>query len=93
MLNAFHVHTGDTKYTLEEAIAMMKEVDTFFKKCKQDVKEFYSINTQLQGPQGCVSSVFSDNVQTLLYTLQSLLKDYEEMHQKVISKATFSKIS
>ena len=35
MLNAFHIHTGYTKYTLEEAIAMMKEVDTFFKKCKR----------------------------------------------------------
>ena len=68
---------------------MMKEVDTFFKKCKQDVKEFYSINTQ--GPQGCVSSVFSDNVQTLLYTLQSLLKDYPNLKDKINTQAISTK--
>ena len=66
---------------------MMKEVDTFFKKCKQDVKEFYSVSTQLQGPQGCVSSVFSDNVQTLLHTLQSLLKDYPYLKEKISTQA------
>ena len=62
---------------------MMKEVDTFFKKCKEDVKDFYSINTQLQEPQGCVSSVFSDYVQTLLHVLQSLLKDFPHLKDKI----------
>ena len=70
---------------------MMKEVDTFFKKCKQDVKEFYSVSTQLQGPQGCVSSVFSDNVQTLLHTLQSLLKDYPYLKEKISTQAISTK--
>ena len=66
---------------------MMKEVDTFFKKCKEDVKDFYSINTQLQGPQGCVSFVFSDNVQTFLHTLQSLLKDFPHLKDEISTEA------
>ena len=57
----------------------------------KSVSEFYSINTQLQGPQRCVSSVFSDNVQTLLYTLQSLLKDYPNLKDKINTQAISTK--
>ena len=94
MLDAFHIHTGDKKYTLEDAVSMLKEVDTFFKNYKEDVKDFYSINTQLQGPQGCVSSVFSDNIQTLLHTLQSLLpllKDFPHLKDKISTQAISTK--
>ncbi len=91
MLNSFHVHTGDRKYTLEQVIDMMEEVDTFFKKCKEYIKESYHINTQLQGPQGCVSAVFSGNVDNLLHTLKSLLKDYPSLKDKISTRAISTK--
>ena len=56
---AYGIHSSkdDKPPSLDEAINLMKSVEAFDKKCKNDIKESYKLNIQLQGPQGCVSKV------------------------------------
>ncbi|CAC5382876.1 unnamed protein product [Mytilus coruscus] len=85
LYDCFKVHT-EVGCTLPESL---KNVDDFFSKASQNVEASYKLTTVVQGPQGCVSRMFQDNIKTLLGCLQSLMEDYPvivpEIKHEVIS--------
>ena len=67
----------------------MTEVNKFYDKSKCDINATYNLTSKPQGPQGFVSSVFTDNIKTLCEVLESLRDDYPE-HVDSISTASLS---
>ena len=69
----------------------MKSVCAFDKKCKTDIKEEFKLNINLQGPQGCVSSVYSSNVSKHVSILEALRDDYPDQKAEIRTSAIGSK--
>ena len=90
---AYHIHAGkdDTHPNLDQAITLMKSVCAFDKKCKTDIKEEFKLNINLQGPQGCVSSVYSSNVSKHVSILEALRDDYPDQKAEIRTSAIGTK--
>ena len=69
----------------------MESVQKFDDKCKQDIREEFNLHTQLQGPQGCVSSVYSSNVAKHVKILQALRDTYPEIKSEIKTSAIGTK--
>ena len=59
--------------------------------CKQGIREEFNLHTQLQGPQGCVSSVYSSNVAKHVKILQALRDTYPEIKSEIKTSAIGTK--
>ncbi|CAC5401908.1 unnamed protein product [Mytilus coruscus] len=56
LYDCFKVYT-EVGCTLPESLNKLKNVDDFFSKASQNVMASYKLTEDVQGPQGCVSSV------------------------------------
>ena len=52
--DGIHLGKGDKHCTPNEAINLMKSDESFDKKWKNDIKESYRLNMQLQGPRDVI---------------------------------------
>ena len=85
--DAFNIHmpkSADTS-TLSDAISLMTKVVEFDKKLKQDIREKYNLRADapLQGPEGAMSTVFSQSVSSTLICLESLSADFPTLINKM----------
>ena len=83
LLDAFHLNSGGQVYNLEEALALMINVQKCDEDLKKGVRNNYDITDQLQGPQGSVLSVFSASLVMLVDCLISLQPDYPSLKTHV----------
>lgn len=90
--SAYDIHTDKTSCTPDEAIKTMKKIKQYFIKTKEDVKQIYKLQMKPQGPQGCVSTVFTDNVTTAVFVLETLITEYPETVHKMRTKSIQTKV-
>ena len=89
--DAFNIHVGKNISSLTQAISVMTKVNQFYEKARCDIKTTYSLSSKPQGPQGFVSAVFQDNIQSLLEVLQSLRDDYPGLVDSISTKSISTK--
>ena len=78
--------------TPTEAVTTMTKVKAYFDKTKVDVKQRYGLKMKPQGPQGCVSTVFTDNLSTAIFVLETLISEYPESVKKMRTKSISTKV-
>ena len=52
----------------------------------------YGLKMKPQGPQGCVSTVFTDNLSTAIFVLETLISEYPESVKKMRTKSISTKV-